>query len=653
MTDLKTQVDFLILISEKRKENGYDQKNFTRYHKYLSSQIKTIRSQSVQKKKGGKNLKYKKHQIEAPIDVNEDLALDSKKVSEKISYQTFTMEKAYSTAKELEEQYGRTEEPRKRYHMIRRLAKCIKDGRSLIETFNSIKDDFNLLLASAFVSEIEAETCFKEENWGKALYLFSFSRKVFENIKSSSRSTNKISQVFNTILTANHPIIRFTAYRLNIEGARSDSLDVICQNYFDEYSGDLDFRFGDPQVYLQKLNVLSNQNTKVEADTPHSTQSDDSGILLEDGNIDPGLLKLISTYPEVSDAKEHQSNLVTDLKAKYQNSNQIETVFKNLNDISEFFNPFILKWKSALSSLSQQKSQEVAPVKKYCHYSINSLFVLQNILMAIYTYSVHPYFKKGTESKDSNSNHEFLAIEKLEKITTAYSILDNVEPQSKNTKAEKQPQKDKNPSGIAQIVLFFDNLVYHLKECKKLSTQVFQKFDNSLIEYCLSYSLSIRHLSSAYGLLLPGRKNIDSASNLVEKSKKESLNAESLVLKISSPRSYNGIFGIIFNCSTNKNNGFMNLASLKKISNDIKELSCYINALEKTKQVNELETPVDTSDMIPKMHIIQQKPIIYDLASDFIDFDLGEISKRAQIQTEQVEKSGSKISSLFSSLLGR
>ncbi|OMJ28261.1 Signal recognition particle subunit SRP68 [Smittium culicis] len=667
MSDITLDFNVLELITNFRAANGYDSRNFDKYSKAVSNALKNLRQLLDDSKKPAKNAKAKKKTKAALPQLTEN-----EKFCKKIQLHLFEFEKARTKAKLLEELYSKTEEPRQRYHMIRRLAKATKIGSSLLSLIDSAINPLNFLLAAVFVAETEAESLFKQEIYHNALYLFSFVRQISSTLKSSSSlSINQASSLDNCLnenvpfirfsaynleldassldncLNENVPFIRFSAYNLELDGARSTPIYELCQTFLSNSKTVNDFKFGSTEKISLALQSF--------ADSPKSTSSDSTsssspttGLTITGFDFSTSNLLFLNSFNNASNALTSQNSLLESLQSASSNS---------IQDIDNLFDPVISNWKHAISEIKQSKSEIKSPAIKYAQFCINNLFCLKFHLASQLT--------KSTNSDFASLDNWFaLSPELLTQISLLFLNL-----VSKNSSAPKPSKISdlQSASGLSILSVYFDNIYYHSNLL--LSNIAKNNFlaEFSATEFNCSFFSASRDLAiSLYNLSSINHSSFDHSAitKSLLSAKSHAENASTILSQLSNNSSYKSSKSI--QCFISSSHSHL----LPQIISTVENL--LIISQSHCVAYNKIQSASDFSSIVPSLldyptKPIASKPIFYDLASDFIDFDIASISKKANIsnsssssdkkssksQTSQQDNNTSTISSIFSSFLGR
>ncbi|RUS26317.1 hypothetical protein BC938DRAFT_470923 [Jimgerdemannia flammicorona] len=133
-----------------------------------------------------------------------------------VLYQT---ERAWSYAMELKRESTERNDPRKRYHLVKRLRKTVQYSNELVKlcSLKSRKVDGRTALdVQAYSSLMSGYLLFEEQSWQAALDKFVAARTIYENLASAGSPHQEA--LCNSAIDEIDPNIRFCAYRLRLGG---------------------------------------------------------------------------------------------------------------------------------------------------------------------------------------------------------------------------------------------------------------------------------------------------------------------------------------------------------------------------------------------------------------------------------------------------
>ncbi|OLY80232.1 Signal recognition particle subunit SRP68 [Smittium mucronatum] len=656
MDSSKLNFNVLDLVSNTRASEGYDVKNYEKYLNVIANILKRYRSILGLVKKSSKPPKSKKNKnksktSDAPLTEYEILCC-------RVQYYIYEVEKAHTKAKLLEELYAKTEEPRQRYHMIRRLSKSLKSGVSLISIFDSFSDPLNLLLAAIYIAEIEAEIYFKQEEYHKALYLFSFNRYISSSLKDSTLlSFNQISALSNHF-SENDPFIRFSAYNLGIEGARSLALPDLCQNFLKNSKSKFEFKFGSPDYFSNILqSLLTGSTVEIEVEKSTDSKSPYQNLKIVGPELSTAQLLFLDSKQRNSHSTSSLNNLLISVSSKYTPISVFSSSNSSIGDINELFDPVIDSWRQTLIEINSSRSEFKPLVSKYAQFVVNNLFSLKNFFLERCIQSTN------IDSKDSISDDWFqLNKEFLNKVTNKLvSRFSELKLDTTNNKITDI----KNVSELSQLSILFDNISYHSNLCLMDLQKDSFPFEHSIAEFNHLYFSSARDLSSSMQLLSNSNstKTFSQVLNSLSLAKENIIKSQIIFEQLEADSNYkpsSSIQSFIFRSSC---------TYLPQISSAIIELFNLVKLFNSSLSIahSAIDFPSAISkDLKYSTQPLISKPIFYDLASDFIDFDMASLTKKANISQssssklknnapsgQSSEANSSTLSSIFSSFLGR
>ncbi|PVU87934.1 hypothetical protein BB561_006116 [Smittium simulii] len=661
--DSTTQFNSICYLAKIRALHGHDERNHSKYEAFVFQRLRSLRKLLFGFKKGYKYAKYKKRSI---TDLPQG-ELSPEQFEAQIEYQLLQSEKAYSTAKILEEQYSKTEEPRHRYHMIRRFNKSIKEGLALVDFLQNHQDaqtnytTQELLNAVIIIAEREAELSFKQEQYDKALYLFSQVRNIIDNILSKKKSNNFASKSYNSLFSENNQIIRFSAYKLNIENSRTDPIQSITKSFLSTFTNNLETSIGDLSKFIE-LSIL-----QPDSDSTIKISSKFDGLIdLTFGfAINEEILKAFDSVPEIGLALTSQNQVF----AKLFDSLKLGVNKLSLDSLKQDFEPSLQSvidtWASAILKAKQLISDSKAATK-YCQFNYSSIMALKNLVCALFILSSSSFFTQNS-TISQNGHCEWWNVSQPNKTSVVQTLVSRQFTSNKKlihkSRKSKKSSKSQNlktnldfdqMSAIPKLILYLDNLSYHSKKCYQISCDFKLEHETDIVNFASKYCTSLRDIFSAYSLLQPSKVATYEAKSLLLKAQK-GLEATS---KISTKFQFTTVPRNVFELLATKNTDLatvLGLAKIESLSVLVTNLLGYVSILDLSEKnigqsiaSNDTTTSEKTNiELLP----LQAKPIFYDLAGMFIDFDFDQISSEAGIS--QSDPASFKISSIFNSFLGR
>ncbi|KAJ1675817.1 signal recognition particle subunit srp68 [Spiromyces aspiralis] len=147
-------------------------------------------------------------------------------------------ERAWALGMELKESYSRTEEPRQRYHLIRRLRAAAKAAATLVAKVSECCAEVSLVLsAHAYLHYLQALLAFEQEEWERALDYASIAHHLY-GVLRKSRSVLSSCSSNATAITAFvaelAPVIRLAAYQIQLPGAQLNNPEGIADIWYDK-----------------------------------------------------------------------------------------------------------------------------------------------------------------------------------------------------------------------------------------------------------------------------------------------------------------------------------------------------------------------------------------------------------------------------------
>jgi len=197
----------LNIIKEAQQTHGLRHGDYQRYRQYCSRRIRRIR-------RSLNFLQGTKHKV-IPKKVTEVMLTDIKY----LYLMLMDAERSWSYAMQLKAEANT--EPRKKFHMLRKLRKAVAHSDSLAAICNSDKCDARTKLeVQAYNSWMTAQYKFEREQWKEAIDLFSNAKTIYE--KLATAFVDEERELYLQRVEELSPNIRYCAYNIGDESAIED-----------------------------------------------------------------------------------------------------------------------------------------------------------------------------------------------------------------------------------------------------------------------------------------------------------------------------------------------------------------------------------------------------------------------------------------------
>ncbi|KAJ2839256.1 signal recognition particle subunit srp68 [Coemansia sp. 'formosensis'] len=226
----KAPIEFGIFayIHDSRQTYGLRAQDYLRYRRFCAHRLRNVRS--AVKLTQGTSTTFRKKEVSA----------DMVKSPEHLEILLLQAERAWAFAMDLRELYSRTEEPRQRYHLIRRLRAACKAGEQLAAAAASTGtcDGRTLLEAHAYRLQLQSQLHFELEEWTSALDCAVLSRVISEQLALVGSSRHYA--LAHAMIEALDPIVRLAAYRARVVDAQqSQPAELTAQWYSTKMQNDV------------------------------------------------------------------------------------------------------------------------------------------------------------------------------------------------------------------------------------------------------------------------------------------------------------------------------------------------------------------------------------------------------------------------------
>jgi len=200
-------LEVLNIIKEAQQTHGLRHGDHQRYRQYCSRRIRRIR-------KSLGFLQGNKHKV-VPKKITEAMLTDIKY----LYLLLMDAERSWSYAMQLKAEAN--SEPRKRFHMWRKLRKAVNQCEKLTSICNSDKCDARTKLeVQAYGSWMNAQYQFEREQWKEAIDLFSNAKTIYE--KLATAVVDEERELYIQKVEELSPNIRYCAYNIGDESAIED-----------------------------------------------------------------------------------------------------------------------------------------------------------------------------------------------------------------------------------------------------------------------------------------------------------------------------------------------------------------------------------------------------------------------------------------------
>ncbi|XP_077979719.1 signal recognition particle subunit SRP68-like [Glandiceps talaboti] len=204
-------VEVLHVIKEAQQQHGLRHGDHQRYRSYCTRRLRRIRK-SVKFVLGHRN-KFQNKKI------REEIMSDYKF----LHIPLFSAERAWSYAMQLKQEANT--EPRKKFHLMRRLRKAVKYTEDLETLCSSVKCDARSKLeAQAYKAWMKGSLHFESGEWEKAIELFSTAKTIYEKLAGALDDEQQV--LYRQRVEEIAPNIRYCAYNIGDESAINDLVQM-------------------------------------------------------------------------------------------------------------------------------------------------------------------------------------------------------------------------------------------------------------------------------------------------------------------------------------------------------------------------------------------------------------------------------------------
>ncbi|XP_076366392.1 signal recognition particle 68 [Tachypleus tridentatus] len=204
-------LEILQLVKDSQQQHGLRHGDYQRYRSYCTKRIRRIR-------KSLHFIQGTKHRFH-PKKVTEDVLTDVRY----LYLPLMLTERAWAYAMQLKHEANT--EPRKRFHLIRRLQKAVKHAEELEQLCSSSKCDARTKLESqAYTAWIQGSLNFELQQWQPAMECFGKSQTIYGKLASALSEDDVI--LYKQRVDELSPNIRYCAYNIGDESAINDLVQM-------------------------------------------------------------------------------------------------------------------------------------------------------------------------------------------------------------------------------------------------------------------------------------------------------------------------------------------------------------------------------------------------------------------------------------------
>ncbi|GBG29906.1 Signal recognition particle subunit SRP68 [Hondaea fermentalgiana] len=245
----KLSLNILEAVKTSQQQNGLRHRDYQRYRQYCTRRLRRLRkNKRVDFKLAGKN----------PREAFQGRELTAEDCTDErfLQLALVNAERAWGYAMQLKDENQRDgEEPRKRLHLVRRLAKATRWSAKLRELCHEVADDRTTLEAEAYAAWMQGNLLLEKEWWKDAYLEFEKARNVYEQL--SSIVEPELRELMQERIEDIEPALRYCKYNLSREEGPGKSQDALKQLQIEAEGSDL----------LQaKIKKVIEENRKIQAE---------------------------------------------------------------------------------------------------------------------------------------------------------------------------------------------------------------------------------------------------------------------------------------------------------------------------------------------------------------------------------------------------
>jgi len=395
-------MNVLEIITEERNMHGLRHQDYQRYRRYCTKKIHNLRK--FLKLTQGKK-RYQKKEI--TVDIINNI--------KHLYVLLFSAERAWSYAMQLKSES--LDEPRKHYHLMKRLRKAASYANQLEDVCKSYEkiDEKTLLDVQAYAALMTGYKLFEEQDWQAALEKFAIARTIYEKLAAAGDPQQEA--LCHSTIDSIDPNIRYCAYNLKIKNtSNEDDIAALVEMKLKSSSTGANFLDDKIEALLQK---------KIQEKASQFTS-----IAWRNHNIDIKNPKIAECILKANDAiKDLENTEVVDAKNEKEIKQFNESVDNKLGRFSNVLDAYhdgqrqaekeLLEDKLATDKVTSSKSEEKTN-------NLKALFSYISYQRLMYTLKRNLLLIKQIEINNTYPNDENAKYCKPENVVKLYDTIQQV-----------------------------------------------------------------------------------------------------------------------------------------------------------------------------------------------------------------------------------
>ncbi|KND05197.1 uncharacterized protein SPPG_00857 [Spizellomyces punctatus DAOM BR117] len=200
-------LNVLALTNEARNMHGLRHQDYQRYRQFCANKVQRLRKGCNLVQAGAKR-RFEKKPVTAEVVTGE----------KHLQLLLFEAERGWAYAMELKAEVR--DEPRKRFHQVKRLKKAVEAAKRLHDICQNCQADNRTLLdVQAYAATMAGFLFFEQQRWEEALDKFATARVIYQRLAKAG--TAQQEALCQSVIDSIDPSIRFCAYNLKIKGAQN------------------------------------------------------------------------------------------------------------------------------------------------------------------------------------------------------------------------------------------------------------------------------------------------------------------------------------------------------------------------------------------------------------------------------------------------
>ncbi|TPX59749.1 hypothetical protein SpCBS45565_g07664 [Spizellomyces sp. 'palustris'] len=237
-------LNVLALTNEARNMHGLRHQDYQRYRQFCANKVQRLRTGCNLVQSGAKR-RFEKKPVTAEVVMGE----------KHLQLLLFEAERGWAYAMELKAEVR--DEPRKRFHQVKRLKKAVEAAKRLHDICQTCQAGNRTLLdVQAYATTMAGFLFFEQQRWEEAFDKFATARVIYQRLAKAG--TAQQEALCQSAIDSIDPSIRFCAYNLKIKGAQNLEISSLLEQR--DESAQSELRILEARVGSMLSDISTEQN---------------------------------------------------------------------------------------------------------------------------------------------------------------------------------------------------------------------------------------------------------------------------------------------------------------------------------------------------------------------------------------------------------